>query len=67
MNKKADLSVTIYFPDGKPFISYDNSIHEIEITEGVVTAKTQKAVEEFHGFPFVLINCSRIRQVNGDG
>jgi len=54
MNKKADLSVTIYFPDGKPFISYDNSTHQIEITEGVVTAKTQKVVEEFHGFPFVI-------------
>jgi hypothetical protein len=55
------VSVTIFFPDGKPFISYDNSTHQIEIVEDVVAVKAGKVIEEFHGFPFV------IRAVMNDG
>ena len=54
MNKKADVSVSLFFPDGKAFTSYDNSTHEIEIVGDVVTVKTKGMLEEFHGFVFVV-------------
>ena len=54
MSKKADLSVSLYFPDGSPFTSYDNSTYEIEIVGDVVVVKTKEIVEEYHGFVFVV-------------
>ena len=54
MSKKADLSVSLFFPDGSPFTSYDNSTYEIEIVGDVVMVKTKVMVEEYHGFVFVV-------------
>jgi len=54
MSKKADLSVSLFFPDGSPFTSFDNSTYEIEIVGDVVTVKTKEMVEEYHGFVFVV-------------
>jgi len=54
MSKKVDLSVSLFFPDGSPFTSFDNSIYEIEIAGDVVTVKTKEMVEEYHGFVFVV-------------
>jgi len=54
MSKKADLSVSLYFPDGSPFTSYDNSTYEIEIAGDVVIVKTKEMIEEYHGFVFVV-------------
>jgi len=54
MSKKADLSVSLFFPDGSPFTSFDNSTYEIEIVGDVVVVKTKEKVEEYHGFVFVV-------------
>jgi hypothetical protein len=54
MSKKADLSVSLFFPDGSPFTSFDNSTYEIEIVGDVVIVKTKEMIEEYHGFVFVV-------------
>jgi len=54
MSKKADLSVSLFFPDGTPFTSFDNSNYEIKIAGNVVVVKTKEIIEEYHGFVFVV-------------
>jgi len=54
MSKKANLSVSLFFPDGSPYTSFDNSNYEIKIAGNVVRVKTKEMVEEYHGFVFVV-------------
>ena len=52
--EKITITVSLFFPDGSPFISFDNSTHEIKITNNVVKVKKGNVEEEYHGFVFII-------------